>query len=121
MGKFQGIPSIGKTGGDVARSIVATLVKHPKTRIRLVHCLVEQLLACTSADDAALKLDAIEQADNVGKDQLIRIRDNGATNPTLYEDEAGRSRINALLAKHNVEPMRPKPTVAATIDDDIPF
>ncbi|MBX3412566.1 MAG: toll/interleukin-1 receptor domain-containing protein [Pirellulales bacterium] len=121
MGKFQGIASVGRSVGDVANLVVATLLKNPKTRNRLVQCLVEQLLASTDATQAASKLEALEQADDLADDQLIRIRDNAATNPKLFDDVNSRRRINALLAKHGVEPVQIKTTTEELPDDDIPF
>jgi hypothetical protein len=121
MGKFQGIPSMGKSVGDVAKLVVATLLKNPKTRARLVQCLVEQLLSTADATQAASKLEALELAIELPADQLIRIRDNAAINPNLYEDIAQRRRINALLGKHGIESIRAKPTTAALPNDEIPF
>nr|NJM02003.1 toll/interleukin-1 receptor domain-containing protein [Desulfobacula sp.] len=121
MGKFQGIPSRDKSVGDVAKLVVATLLKNPKTRARLVQCIVEQLLTAADATQAASKLEALELAIDLPADQLIRIRDNAATNPNLYEDIAQRRRINTLLGKHGIESIRAKPTTAALPNDDIPF
>lgn len=122
MGKFQGIASAGRSVGDVANLIVATLLKNPKTRNRLVQCLVEQLLAAADATQAASKLAALEQADDLAGDQLIRIRDNAATNPIVFDDVNSRRRINGLLAKHGVEQIQAKATTTEKLpDDDIPF
>ena len=121
MGKFQGIPSMGRSVRDVANVIVATLLKNPKSRGRLAQCLIEQLLTASDAPQAAAKLDALEQADNVAADQLIRVRDNAATNPVLYDDKASRERINILLAKHGVEPVQAKESTETFPNDEIPF
>ena len=121
MGKYQGVASLGRSVGDVAKLVVATLLKNPKTRNRLVQCLVEQLLAAADATQAASKLEALEQAGDLAGDQLIRIHDNAATNPILFEDVSSRSRINALLAKHDVEPIQARATTEEFPNDDIPF
>ncbi len=121
MGKFQGIASAGRSVGEVASLVVATLLKNPKTRNRLAECLVEQLLAAAGAPEAASILDALEQAPELAGDQLIRIRDNGATNPVLVDDENTHRRVNALLAKHGVEPIQAKSTTKESANDDIPF
>lgn len=121
MGKFQGIKSKDRSLRDVAKSVVATLLKNPKTRNRLVQCLVEQLLASADATQAESKLEAMELAEDLANAELIKIRDNSATNPILFDNENSRRRINALLAKHGVEPIRAKPTTEEFPDDDIPF
>ncbi|HTU27695.1 MAG TPA: toll/interleukin-1 receptor domain-containing protein [Pirellulales bacterium] len=121
MGKFQGIASTGRSLGEVASLVVSTLLRNAKTRNRLVSCLVEQLLASADAAQAASKLEVLEQAEEVASDQLIRIRDNAATNPNLFADVSSRRRIDALLAKYGVEPIHAKTAAEKLPDDDIPF
>lgn len=96
-------------------------LKNAKTRNRLVQCLVEQLLASGDAPQAESKLVALEQTDGLAHDQLKRIRDTAATNPTLFDDVNSRRRINALFAKHGVEPIQVKTTADDLTNDNTPF
>jgi TIR domain len=77
LGKYQGFQAVSRSVGQVGEGILGILLKHSKTRRRIVACLVEQLLASSSSFDAFLKLEALEKAEEIGQEELSRMRARG--------------------------------------------
>jgi TIR domain len=121
MGKFQGVPSVGRSVKDVADLVVATLLKNPKARVRFIQCLVEQLLSSAEVSQATPKIGALELAGDIPADQLARLHDGGSSNAALFGDSATRERINTLLIKRGISPMQAQSVAEARLNDDIPF
>jgi hypothetical protein len=121
MGKYQGIPSVGRSVSEVAQAVVSALLTHAKARVQYVPCLVEQLLAASDRASADAKMDILEKSDDIGNEQLARIQENAAANAILHDDAAVLSRIDILLSRHGMDPVKRKQASAPLPSDDIPF
>jgi hypothetical protein len=121
IGKYQGIPALGKSLATVTKSVFHALLHHRQTRARLVSCLIEQFLVCGSKDAILAKLNLLCCADEIRPEQLASIRDKIANSDYLAQDKDVLDRANKVLAKHGAEPVTIAITAPASAGDDIPF
>jgi len=121
IGKYQGLPGKGKNLGAVTESLFATLMRNPRTRVRLVSCLVDQFLVSGLKDLALAKLELLSRAEEIGQEHLDRIREKTSGTEILAKDEEVVARVNELLAKHGAEPLSAKGESAGSPDAELPF
>jgi hypothetical protein len=122
VSKYQGLNANGKTVAEVADAIFRILVASPKTRARMISCLVECTAQTMSEDDAIAMLEHLTSVKELPSAYLQKLRDAAPTSSTLSSGHV-LERLNALLAKHKLQPVGPqKPrTGFEEFDDDIPF
>lgn len=118
-GKYQGFNAAGKTVSQVADEVLHILLASPKTRSRILACLVDTTLQASSEAAALTKLDRLSQVEDLPVTHLERLRD-GAANSSVFEEGPVLDRLNQLLAEHDL-PMVSREKMAAGLDEEIPF
>lgn len=121
IGKYQGIQAQGKTIGDVAEEIFATLVKSPKTKNKILISLSGALSNATTSEEAIEKVSIFKSLESVPSDILENLKQQVADNPRLSESKEFIDSLNFMLVKFNVQKI-----VIGTAEqeeewDDIPF
>lgn len=120
ISKYQGMQASGKTIGEVAREIFHTLTVAPRTRSRMLSCLVETTLQASTPDAARVKLGFVSSIQGLPAALLERLRE-GAASSASVSSPVPLAALNELLLKNGLKPA-PSEEVAATVeDDDIPF
>jgi hypothetical protein len=122
ISKFQGLDADGKNVGQVADAIFKILATSPKTRTRMLSCLVETTVASASEDDALAKLMHLGSVKDLPASHLQKLRDSAPSSSVLSSGKP-LAQLNALLAKYKLQPVaQQKPrTGFEDMDDDIPF
>lgn len=120
ISKYQGLYAEGKTVGYVADSIFRILVKSPKTRARIISCLVDSTLHSSSVEDALEKLKHITSIDDMPASYLEKLRE-GAKSTLHFSSGQPLRQLNALLIKRNLKPVALESTLQDFVDEDIPF
>jgi len=123
MGKFQGLNALGKTVGQIAREIFDIVVGSPKTRARVLSCLIDTALQAESYEDGARKLEIIASVAELPVAYLERLREGFFSSRVFRESEVLHRTLNGLLAKRGLaEVAKPRPSETGTVlDEDIPF
>lgn len=119
ISKYQGLNADGKTVAGVAESIFKILTTSPKTRTRMISCLVETTVRATSEEDALQKLKHIASIQQLPLPYLEQLRDSARSSVAL-SSKAPLDALNALLAKHKLKPVVDA-NATVPFDDDIPF
>jgi hypothetical protein len=122
ISKYQGLNANGKSVSEVADAIFRILVGSPKTRTRMLSCLVDSTAQASSEEDAVLMLQHVTSVKDLPSSYLQKLRDAASASSILSKGKA-LERLNALLAKHKLQPVgNQKPrTGFEEFDDDIPF
>lgn len=120
ISKYQGLYAEGKSVGWVAESIFKILLTSPKTRTRMLSCLIETTVRASSEDEALQKLGHIGSLPQVPPPFLEQLRESASSSVALSAT-APLQALNALLAKHNLKPVVTAQTAEPFDDDDIPF
>ena len=119
ISKYQGMNAQGKTVGSVAEEIFRILTVSPKTRSRMLSCLVETTLQSKSEGEAISKLRHLSSVQALPLAHLQRLQESALSSAVL-STAAPLEALNSLLAKYKLEsvslvqPSNP-------FDDDIPF
>lgn len=119
ISKYQGLHAEGKTVAGVAENIFKTIVASPKTRARMLSCLIETTVRADSEEDALQKLGHINALKEIPKPFLEQLRDSARSSVALSA-AVPLQKLNSLLAKHNLKPVVTA-DAATPFDDDIPF
>lgn len=120
ISKYQGLYAEGKSVGSVAESIFKILLASPKTRTRMLSCLIETTVRASSEEEALQKLGHIGSLPQVPLPFLEQLRESASSSVALSAT-APLEALNALLAKHNLKPVVTAQTAEPFDDDDIPF
>jgi hypothetical protein len=119
ISKYQGLHADGKSISDVADDIFKILCSSPKTKDKMLSCLVDTTLKSVSYTEAILKLKYIDSIKDLPQIHLERLRD-GAPASTVFSKGNAKLELNNLLRKHKI-----KITTSAStfddFDDDLPF
>jgi len=123
MGKFQGLNALGKSVGQIAREIFDIVVASPKTRGRILSCLVDTTLQAESDEDGLRKLGIMASVADLPVAYLEKLREGVLDSRVFGESEDLRRKLNELLTKRGLaEVASPKAAGAETVlDEDIPF
>jgi hypothetical protein len=119
IAKYQGLQTSNKTVPRVATELFQILARSPKTRTRMLSCLVDTLLQSTSEEEAIEKLGLLHADDSLPIAFLDKLKE-GASSGILAQGKP-LEKLNELLIK------RGQPTVSTggaqqTIaEDEVPF
>jgi TIR domain len=119
ISKYQGLHAEGKLVTDVAENIFRILSTSPKTKEKMLLCLVETTLKSVTIPEAVQKLKYIDSVKNLSIHHLERLRD-GAPASTVFSKGVALAELNKLLIKHNLKNPTPH-SEFDDFDDDIPF
>jgi hypothetical protein len=120
ISKYQGLHSEGKTVAAVAEIIFKILIASPKTRSRMLSCLIETTVRASTEEDAIQKLNHIKSVDPLPRAYLEQLRDSAASSVALSA-KAPLKVLNDLLGKHQLKPVVATQATDTLDDDDIPF
>lgn len=120
ISKYQGLYAEGKTVVEVAASIFKILTVSPKTRSKMLSCLVETTVRASSEEDAIQKLGHIASIAQIPSSYLEQLRESAPSSVALSA-AAPLKALNSLLAKHKLKTVASSQAVDTFDDDDIPF
>ena len=120
ISKYQGLYAEGKSVAAVAESIFRVLSTSPKTRSRMLACLVETTLRAPSSKDAIDKLKHLASLGSVPPAYLEQLREGARSSVSLSEKEP-LDELNRLLEASNLEPVSAEQPQTIFDDDNIPF
>lgn len=118
IGKFQGVHVQGQSVAQVAKKLFTIIVNSPRTRSRMLTCLVDTTLQATSPDEALEKLGLLEAIPDLPGSYLKRLRD-GAAAVIAFAGGKPLARLNKLLISRGLSEV-PTAEGAAPVDD-VPF
>jgi len=75
IGKYQGMNAVGKTVAEVAEGLFEILLASPKTRSRMLTCLVDTTTQATSEREALDRLAVLKGLKDVPVTYAERLRD----------------------------------------------
>jgi len=120
IGKYQGLQAKDKTVGQVASAIFDIILSNPKTKGRILDCLVDQFLLSGSVDEASRLLKLIGMAETLPERHGDKIIENFASNNFVSNSDILRKSTNKLLIKHGMSAV-PELVQEASMDDEVPF
>jgi len=120
IAKYQGFQAAGKTVSQVADGVIEILVRSPKTRARMLTCLVDTTLHATHEDDAVEKLRRLQAVPDLPTAYLERLRD-GATTSAAFGHAPALDALNELLSAKGLQQVVRGEGEAVALEDDIPF
>ncbi len=120
IAKYQGLQAGGKTVSQVARELFGILVHSPKTRSRMLTCLVDATLQSTREDDALDRLRKLDAVSDLPTAYLERLREGAATS-AVFGDGAALDSLNEVLVARGLTQVAGKQDEAVARDDEIPF
>jgi hypothetical protein len=118
--KYQGLQAAGKTIAEVAREVFHILATSPRTRSRMLSCLVETTLQAASPEVAHAKLEHLSSIDQLPSALLERLRE-GAASSRSVSAAVPLGTLNKLLLRNGLKPAPAAEATVAAEDDDIPF
>lgn len=119
ISKYQGLNVEGKSVADVADSIFKILTSSPKTKDRMLSCLVETILKSISVQEATQKLTYLDSITDLPAQYLERLRDEAPASKVFSKGLAA-TKLNQLLVKRNIK-VNALVTQWDDFDDDILF
>jgi hypothetical protein len=120
IAKYQGLQANGKSVTQVALSIFEVLVASPKTRGRMLTCLVDVTLQSRDETDALAMLARLESLRDLPSAYLERLRE-GASTALVFAAGQCRDKLNQLLVKNGLQKLTGQESGTSPPDDDIPF
>jgi hypothetical protein len=120
ISKYQGLNADGKTIIDVAKHIFQILATSPKTRTKMLSCLVEATLQAKSISDAIKKVQYLAMLKDVPRVHLERLREGATSSAILLSDEV-LPQLDRLLKQGGLMAVVKMKRSQPSGDDDIPF
>jgi hypothetical protein len=120
IGKYQGLQASGKTVLQVAEEVFGILVGSPKTRARILTCLVDTTLKTAEPDDAVDRLRRLETVPNLPASYLERLRE-GVAGSAVFAKGAALDELNRLLVARGLQKVAPQAAQGPSPDDEVPF
>lgn len=120
IAKYQGLQANGKTVPEVAGEVFDILVRSPKTRARMLTCLVDTTLQSADEGDALVKLRKLQEVRDLPTAYLERLRD-GAGTSAVFQQGPPLDALNEILVTRGLQEVAGKEEYAIAPDDDIPF
>ncbi len=120
IGKFQGLQAKDRTVGQVAAEIFEIILSSPKTKGRMLDCLVDQFLLSNTVDDANQLLELLGMVGSLPEKHGDKILESFTSNNIISNNDIIRKTTNELLEKHGMKSV-PEFVQEAIMDDDIPF
>lgn len=122
IGKYQGYQSLGKNVDDVAEGVFDILHKNPKTRNRIINCLVDLFLLSNDSNEAIQRIKSLKKINDIPKDKVSqlhqRIIDNKNLNDIRILTEFNELTKNYELKQITAKDFEKPPTKQY---DDLPF
>ncbi len=119
ISKCQGLHAEGNTVTAVSENIFEILIGSPKTRTRMLSCLIETTVRADSEEQALKKIDHLDSIRQILGAYLEQLRDSATSSVPLTASEPQKA-LNNLLAKYKLKPVV-NTQVADMFDDEIPF
>ncbi len=119
IGKYQGLKTQGKAVSQVADELFKILVKSPKTRPRILTCIVDTTLQSPDAASALEKLKHLDDISDIPDAYIERLRD-GATNSPVFSSGVALNYLNKMLEKRGYSKVNMDDSEEISLDD-IPF
>lgn len=120
ISKFQGLHAEGKTVADVAALVFQTLITSPKTRSRMLSCLVDTTIRAESTGAALQKLKHIAAIKDFPAAYLEKLRSSALSSVAL-SSSAPLAELNNILSAHKLTLVATRSSSVTLVDDDIPF
>ncbi|MGA9351916.1 MAG: toll/interleukin-1 receptor domain-containing protein [Anaerolineae bacterium] len=120
IGKYQGFHANGKTVAEVAHEVFRILVASPKTRGRILTCLVDATLQSVNEAEALKKLEHLAEIEDLPDAYLERLREGAATS-TVFAGGAALDSLNDLLVSRGLTKVTGEETGGFDLDNEIPF
>ena len=120
IAKYQGLQAAGKSIRQVAQDIFEILVTSPKTRGRMLTCLVDTTVQANDDTDALRKLNHFDNMREVPSAYLERLRE-GAASSRLFAKGPPLDKLNELLAKNGMQRVLRNDIGTFELNEEIPF
>ena len=122
IGKYQGYQSLGKNIDQVAEGVFLIITKNPKTRNKIITCLIDLLLLSNNSTEALERISALKKIDDLPKERIIQLRARFTENENLNKDEVIKA-FNELTKPYGIKGVEAKDfnKVTEIEDDDLPF
>ncbi len=122
IGKYQGFQAKGKNVDQVAEAIFLIISKNPKTRNRIISCLVDLLLLSNNKIEAIERIKALKKINDLPKERLIQMKSRFTDNTNLKDVEIIRN-FNELLELYNLDGVKIMDFVSVQVieTDNLPF
>jgi hypothetical protein len=120
ISKYQGFQTNGKLVSQVADGIFRIVLRSPKTKGRMLDCLIDQLLLAASESDALSRLELLGRAESISEVHSAKIRAGVPSNAVLWKSEEVLGELNTLLTRHGLARVE-APRRQEASEDDIPF
>lgn len=119
ISKFQGIQANGKTVGQVAEAIFQAIVSGPRTRNKMLTCLVDLAVHSTKQQELEGYLEKLAALKAIPSVHLQKLQAAVGSTALLSKGPAKEAAIS-LLASHGLKPLVSTGPLEH-VDDDIPF
>ncbi len=122
IGKFQGFQALGKNVNKVAEGVFLILTKNPKTRSRIINCLVDLLLLSNNKNQAIERIAALKKISDLPNDIINQIRLRMTDNQNL-KDKDVLEEFNSLTKDYGIQALQIKDFDKVTEQeyDNLPF
>lgn len=122
IGKYQGFQSLGKKVDEVAEGIFLIISRNPKTRNKIISCLVDLILLSNNKTEALEKINALKKISELPKERLLQMKSRFIENENLKDNEIINS-LNELTKQYGIEKVRIADfhKVVEIEDDELPF
>lgn len=122
IGKYQGYQALGKNLNEVAEGVFMILAKNPKTRNKLINCLIDLFIFSNNKIDALNRILSIKKINDLPEDRIRRMRNSIVENKIL-KDKDILFEINQLFLIYNIEPVELQYFEKTTVFNptDLPF
>jgi hypothetical protein len=121
--KYQGMNAGGKTVAEVAEGLFGILLASPKTRSRMLTCLVDTTTQATSEQDALERLAVVKTLQEVPVKYIERLRDGAIRSQVFGRSAKLSTALNEILARWNIPKAPFEESVEGThaSDDEVSF
>ena len=122
IGKYQGFQSSGKNVDQVAEGVFLVIAKNPKTRNRIISCLVDLLLLSNNKIEALERIDALKKKSDLPKERVIQLETRFTENQNLKDNEI-IGIFNDFIKQYDLEILQLKDfeQVLEQEEDNLPF
>ncbi|NVK23115.1 MAG: toll/interleukin-1 receptor domain-containing protein [Kangiellaceae bacterium] len=121
IGKYQGIQAQNKTVGEVADAIFTTIVRSPKTRMKMLRAVSSSISQSTDIMEAIEKIRILSSIENIPTDILESLKQQISENYVLIESQELLNAVNSLLIKYGLTKVVIGTSKSEEDWDDIPF
>jgi len=122
IGKYQGFQSLGKNVEEVAEGIFMIISKNPKTRNRIISCLVDLLLLSNNKFKAIERIDALKKINDLPNEKILQMQKRFIENQNLKDKDVIKN-FNTLSNQYGLINIQLKDfeELVEIVDDDLPF